>query len=141
MKHQLFPILAVALMALTAASCSDKLLEPSDLTIAGTWQLMTYRNTEQDKDITYTFNPDHTITIAHAWMQTNPDTTLIMSYNLGEIAPNVITLRGGYDESYEENMWVRLTKDEMSFRFYQPYDPDAPVYLTCPAGLYFVRVK
>ncbi|MBQ0034403.1 MAG: hypothetical protein KBS77_03830 [Bacteroidales bacterium] len=133
-----------ALMMCLPSCTNDEPLQPSDLTIAGTWHLVVdFRGDVQDKDITYTFGPGHTLTIAHAWTQTNPDTTLILSYELSGTDPVAISMSGVQGKIPGNNWFVGLSGDSMMWiEHYTENLSDVP-FTGYGYGdhMYFVRVK
>lgn len=117
MKKNLFITLLFSIVALLS-SCDPK-LEPTNQNIVGHWveSYKDYPNFMQDGSIEYTFTPNGQVTKFVYDALSGKDTTITMSYVVGEIETNLLTFNWQMSDFSREH-WtiVRLTKNEMDWQ-------------------------
>ncbi len=112
--------LAIALLGIVAllSSCEPK-LEPSVESIVGHWveSYKDYPYFMQDGSIEYTFDTNRRVSIFVYDALSGKDTTIIKSYDIGEMGPNVLTFNMEMSDFSGEN-WtiIKLTKNEMDWQ-------------------------
>lgn len=112
--------LAIALFGIVAllSSCEPK-LEPTVESIVGHWveSYKDYPNFMQDGSIEYTFDTNRNVSIFVYDALSGKDTTIIKSYDIGEMGPNVLTFNIVMSDFSGEN-WtiIKLTKNEMDWQ-------------------------
>lgn len=112
--------LAIALLGIVAllSSCEPK-LEPTKQNIVGHWveSYKDYPNFMQDGSIEYTFDTNRNVSIFVYDALSGKDTTIIKSYDIGEMGPNILTFNMEMSDFSGEN-WtiIKLTKNEMDWQ-------------------------